>query len=196
MLRPTIVQNTNNRWNQTAISYDEKLESKDEEITELTAQITELKTEVETMTAKMEVYNGENGTLVNYERILTAMNQYASEDWTGLAVTYSQIDPAVVDAQVFHECYSMLKEFVEGDGMVDRLYQGAVAMINEGQYAAAIPVLQSILESNPKYVAAIYNLGLCYEVGGDDEQAAVYFKEVVDKYPDSEYYALASRRVN
>lgn len=101
MISPTQQQKTNARWNQTAVSYNEKLGAKDETISTLNTRVSDLESEVETMKKDVETYTGEDGSLTNYERLLTAMKQYAEEDWTNMAVTYATINPDVVDASAF-----------------------------------------------------------------------------------------------
>lgn len=196
MLRPTMEMNTNDRWNQTAISYNEKLEAKDNTIRSLNEKVAALEKEVESLEKEAETYVGEDGSLTNYERMLTAMRQYADQDWANMAVTYASINPDAVDSSVFKECYDLLKNFVENDGMTDRLFESAKALIDQGKYNEAIPALESCLENNNNYEAAIYYMAFCYEAIGQDAEAAPYFKRIVDEFPDSQWYSIASSRVN
>lgn len=128
--------------------------------------------------------------------MLTAMRQYADQDWANMAVTYASINPDAVDSSVFKECYDLLKNFVENDGMTDRLFESAKALIDQGKYNEAIPALESCLENNNNYEAAIYYMAFCYEAIGQDAEAAPYFKRIVDEFPDSQWYSIASSRVN
>lgn len=196
MLRPTMEQENNNRWNQTAISYNEKLEAKDNTINTLNERVSVLEEQVENLEKDADTYVGEDGMLANYERILTAMKQYADEDWANMAVTYATINAEVIDAPVFRECYDLLKNFVDNDGMTERLFASAKALIDAGKYNDAIPALQTCLESNNNYEAAIYYMAFCYEAIGQDAEAAPYFQRIVDEFPESEWYGIASSRVN
>ena len=196
MISPTQQQKTNARWNQTAVSYNEKLGAKDETISTLNTRVSDLESEVETMKKDVETYTGEDGSLTNYERLLTAMKQYAEEDWTNMAVTYATINPDVVDASAFRDCYALLKNFVENDGLADRLFEAAKALVDQGKYNEAIPALEACLAEKNDYEDAIYYMAYCYEAIGNDAEAAVYFKRIVDEFPQSQWYAQASSRVN
>ena len=196
MISPTQQQKTNARWNQTAVSYNEKLGAKDETISTLNTRVSDLESEVETMKKDVETYTGEDGSLTNYERLLTAMKQYAEEDWTNMAVTYATINPDVVDASAFRDCYALLKNFVENDGLADRLFEAAKALVDQGKYNEAIPALEACLAEKNDYEDAIYYMAYCYEAIGIDAEAAVYFKRIVDEFPQSQWYAQASSRVN
>ena len=196
MIYPTQQQKTNARWNQTAASYNEKLGAKDETISTLNTRVSDLENEVETMKKDVDTYTGDDGSLTNYERLLTAMKQYTEEDWTNMAVTYASINPDVVEASAFRDCYAMLKDFIENNGLADRLFEAAKALIDQGKYTEAIPALEACLAEKNDYEDAIYYMAFCYEATGNDAEAAVYFKRIVDEFPQSQWYSQASSRVN
>lgn len=194
LLQPTLARETETRWNQTIISYNEKIETRDTEISNLKRSIEDLQKQVDAMTREVEKYTGEDGSLTNYDRLLVALEQYNNEDWANLLETYQQINYTVITAESFRSNYKMLKEFIEGDGMAERIYQEGMLLFEAYKYSDAIETFKSCLELNPDYVAAIYYTALSYEASQDDASAAVYFKEIVTKYPGSEFYEQAKRR--
>ncbi len=195
LIYPSQKRAENTRWNQTAIAYNEKIESRDSTILALTATIEDLTAQLETMTSSLDEYTGENGTIPNYNLLLDAMRQNADEDLTNLVLTYSEIDSDLVTDDSFVVCYNLLKNFIEGDGMTERILEAGLALFNSYQISSAITVLESCLELDADCETAIYYLALCYEAQGDDDAAASYFSEIVERFPDGEYYSYAYRRV-
>jgi len=195
LIRPSAQQAENVRWNQTMISYAEKLSGKDAEINSLNSQVETLTSERDAMAAQMEQYIGEDGTLTNYDRLLVAYSHYSKEEWGELVSAFTGINPSAADSEAFMVSYNLLKEFIERDGMLEKIFSSGKALADSYKYDDAIAEFQSCLDYNPDYDPAIYYMGFCYEAKQDEAKAAEYFNDLVNRFPQSEYYSLAKRRV-
>jgi TolA-binding protein len=79
------------------------------------------------------------------------------------------------------------------------LYHRAVALYEKGNYAQARALLHEFVGSYPDsalYRIALYYLGHCYQVTGDDKEALVIFNRVVTTYGDDDFWgAQAFKRI-
>ncbi|WP_434309778.1 tetratricopeptide repeat protein [Hominifimenecus sp. rT4P-3] len=195
LLAPAIEREENNRWNQTAISYNEKIEQKDSEISSLNSSVTDLQSQVDTMKKEMEQYTGENGTITNYDRLLTALNCYMSEDWGNLASAFADIHREQVESQAFGTVYDFLKNFMDSGGVVEKIFQNGMELYNNYKYNDAMQIFETCVELDPQFDAGIFYIGMCYENTRRDSEAAAYFKRIVDEFPQSQYYQQANSRI-
>lgn len=195
LIAPAREREASNRWNQTAISYNEKIEQKDSEINTLNNSVTDLQDQVDTMKKQMEQYTGENGTITNYDRLLTAANCYLNQDWGNLATAFTAIERDQVDSAAFRTVYDFLKDFMDSGGVVQKIYDSGMELYNNYKYNDAMQIFETCLELDPQFDAAIFYIGMCYENTKRDTEAAPYFKRIVDEFPQSQFYQQASSRV-
>ncbi len=195
LIAPTQAREISNRWNQTAISYNEQIEQRDAEISSLNSTVSELQEEMENMQSQMDQYTGENGTITNYDRLLEAVNYYQNSDWTNLATTFAAIQRDQVTSTAFGTVYDFLKNFMDSGGIVERIFESGMEQYSAFQYNEARAIFEACLELDPQYDAAIFYIGMCYENTGDDATAAQYFQRIVDEFPESQYYQRANARV-
>ena len=196
LIKPSIERRTNNTINQNEISYFERTEGRDSQIRALTSELDGLKAEAEQNQTLLEKYTGEDGSITNYERLLEALSQYWAKDYKAFIVTYGKINSEAVTSEAFVSVYNRLGSLIGSDSMLSSIMDGAVNYFNNYKYSDCQAVCQECLKLNPDYVKAIYYMGLSYEAMGDDAAAAPYFRQIVEKYPSSEYYALAKTRVD
>ncbi len=195
LIAPTQARETSNRWNQTAITYNEQIEERDSEISTLNSTVSQLQSEMETMQNQMDQFTGDNGTITNYDRLLEAVNYYQNSDWANLVTSFAAIQRDQVDSAAFGTVYNFLQDFINSGGIVDRVFESGMELYNNYQYSEARTVFESCLELDPQYDAAIFYIGMCYEIAGDDTTAATYFQRIVNEFPQSEYYQRAYSRV-
>ena len=195
LIRPSVNRATTNTVNQNAISYYEKTEDKDSQIQSLSSELEKIKGQIDENNAKVEKYTGDDGSIVNYERILTAMQQMSDGKYDELMTTYSEINAEVIESDVFKDAYNEIGTFIGSDGMYDKMMTIAIKYFKSGKYDACLKACQNIIAKKADYVQAIYYIGLSYEAKGDDATASTYFKDIVTNYASSEYYDLAKKRV-
>ena len=195
LISPTLNRDMRNTINQNEISYYEKSEDKDAQIKSLTAELEAVKTELETDKRLLELYEGEDGFLPNYERILTAAVAYRDGDYDALLDAFSSINKEVITSEAFLAEYEYLNEFISGEKMVDKLMEKAVSLFDSGKYTECMEQCERCLNLDSEYVKAVYYTALCYEAQGQDSEARPYFEDIVNRFPSSEYYDKARRRL-
>ena len=196
LIRPSIMRSSKNEISQNAISYYEKIEDKDARIELLTSQLDGIQEEVEYNRRQIELYTGENGSVTNYDRIITALNQIRNRQYSELLELYPSINADVITDESFVQAYEYVTGFVGSDTMLSGIMDGALERFAAYRYAECRDICQKCLDINPNYAQAIYYMALSYEAEGNDSAAAPYFREIVEKFPSSEYYELAKRRTS
>jgi len=195
LIKPAQNRSINNSMNQNEISYYEKSEDKDASIQELSSQLSSIQEELELDKRRMEVYEGENGSITNYERMLACINLFNNGNYEELITTFNTINKEVITSEPFLEAYMRINEFLGSSEMLNKLMDSALAAFNAGNYSETRRICQLCIDRNPDFPKAIYYMALAYEAGGSDSDAAPYFKDIVTRFPSSEYYELAKRRV-
>ena len=196
LIRPSIAANLNERVNKNQISYNEQMEDKDAELVRLQGELDKATGELESNNRQMELFTGANGSLTNYDKMIRAMQYYKNADWDNMITTYAQVDPETINSEIFQSFYSELGEFIHGDELLSLITKTAIETFQAGNYAECRVICQKVLDLDPNHVEAIYYMALAYEAGGDDRSAAPYFQDIVNRFPDSEYYARAKARVS
>jgi tetratricopeptide (TPR) repeat protein len=64
-------------------------------------------------------------------------------------------------------------------------YQQALDLMRDGNYAGAVPALQSFSESHPELAGPLVNLGIAYRHTGDNSAALEALDRAVELNPDS-----------
>ena len=196
LLRPSSARELNNKVNQNQIAYNEKLGEKDSRIAKLEEERDSLQEDVDMYTALMENYTGENGSITNYNRLLVALQKYTEGSWYELMDVFKEINPDTVEMEEFQSCYKTLEEFVNSNDILEKILQEGVDAYNNSRYARTREVCAAVLELNPDYDKAIYYMAMAYEASGNDSAAAPYFQDIVNRFPGSQYYQQAKRRVS
>ncbi len=193
---PTVRRNTNVEVNEAVASYATKLADKELEIQTLTTQMEELQAEMDTLNETLDTYTDDSeGVLSQYDALLTAVNLYMDADTekADLAKAFASIETDAVDSTAFDTVYESLQQYVTED-MVTEVFNEGLERYNEYYYSDAIELFEECLSLNADYDPAMYYLGLCYERRDDDETALTYYQQIVDDYPDSEYYDEAQAK--
>ena len=196
LIRPASERAVNTDMNQYEIAYKERIENKDTDIARLQTELDTIKEELTVNKRQMEIYIGEDGSITNYNRILDAMVLYKEEKWDDLIELYEKINPAVVESASFLSVYDEIGTFLNSDELLDKIMDEGVAAFNNYKYAQCRKICQRCLDKNPDYVKALYYMAMSYEAQGNDKSAGEYFKEIVNRFPNSEYYSAAYKRVH
>lgn len=104
--------------------------------------------------------------------------------------TASSTLPQSPNAEAIPEQQSLSKE--------DRLYNGALALMQKKKYGEAATELNTYLKNFPKgaySVNAFYWLGECYYLQNQFDKAASTFKTLIDRYPNSTKTADATLKL-
>ncbi|MDD6212782.1 MAG: tetratricopeptide repeat protein [Clostridiales bacterium] len=191
----TINRNANLQENQEIAAYDNKLADKELEIQTLQSQADQMEKERDDLSAKLNSYQGDNGILTQYDALLEIVDMYMQEDkdTDKLAEEFNKLQSDSVQSQAYQDVYAAMKQYVMVD-RVEEVFREGQQLVDTDYYTQAIPVFERCLEMNPDFDKAIYYLGVCYEHRHDIETANTYFQQLVDNYPNSEYYDQALSR--
>lgn len=63
---------------------------------------------------------------------------------------------------------------------LSELMAGAAQLCNQGEWERAIIIYNKCLQANPRYIDALYNLGVCYTNLGDFEKALEQYERVLE----------------
>ncbi|WP_299192082.1 tetratricopeptide repeat protein [uncultured Erythrobacter sp.] len=75
-----------------------------------------------------------------------------------------------------------------------RPFRDAVRATNES-IEAACSGFEALEATNPAHVSVLFNIGLCYESGGELERAADYYSRALEVDPDKDYPRDGMRRI-
>ena len=196
LIRPSISRMSSNEINQNAISYYEKIEDRDARIELLSSELEDIKENIEYNNRQIAIYTGEDGSITNYDRILSALNMIRNKQYMDLIALFPTINSEVVTEESFAEAYAYVEKFVGSDTMLSGIMETAIEQFGKYKYKDCRSICQQCLDIDPNFAQAIYYMGLSYEAEGNDSAAAPYFREIVEKFPSSEYYQLAKRRTS
>ncbi len=98
----------------------------------------------------------------------------------------------LLEDEAFAESISLFQQYIDsyprGRYLTNSLYWQGAAMELAGRYPQAIVVLQRLINEFPadaKAPTAILRLGTVYREMGDNSQAAMQWRRIIDLYPDS-----------
>ena len=198
VIMPAMNRNTNVRANQEIAAYDSKLSDKSLEVTNLENQISDMQVEQQNMEARIAQLTGDDGLSQQYDSMLYLLKMYMNRENGNvdeLVEAYQRIDEDLVDSDIYHEMYDLVKQYVTVD-RISGVYKEAKQLYDDNYYKKAIPEFERVLALNPDYVDAIYYLAKCYEKRDDASSAMKYYQQIVDRFPSSDYVDEATRKVD
>ncbi|MBQ2801192.1 MAG: tetratricopeptide repeat protein [Lachnospiraceae bacterium] len=164
--------------------YSEQVAVKAAEVEDLQADIESLKNQNKEIQVKLDEYEGDGGVLNSYDALLTAANLYMDGKATEVADIISGIAPETVESAKdgFKTVYGKINGEVMGEA-ADEYYKTGYSAYSNGNYEEAIENLQKAYTIDNTSVNALYYMARSYQKSGDNENAARYFQEVIDKFP-------------
>lgn len=164
--------------------YSEKIAVKEAEIKDLQADIATLESNNKSIQKKLDEYEGDGGVLNSYDALLTAANLYIEGKATEVADIISGITPETVEGAKdgFKTVYAKINGEVMGKA-AEEYYNMGYSAYGSGNYEKAIENLQKAYTIDNTSVNALYYLARSYQKSGDNENAAIYFQEVINKFP-------------
>jgi len=195
LIRPSVSREIQNNQNQLEISYNEKMEDKEATVLKLESDLDEITGQLTANKKLMEQYDGEDGTITNYNRLFEALQEYKNENWTKLMTLYEAINADPITDPNFRQTYDELGDFIYGDGMIEKIFAEAIELFTKGRYVSCREVCSACLSINPDHPGAMYYMALSWEAQGNDAKAAPYFQEIVERFPECEWFEQAKRRV-
>lgn len=189
LILPARIQSIKSDSSKTAAEYTEEISVKTEKIAELEEQLETAKEELNSANKKLAKYEGDSGTVTNYEKLLEAYSLYiAGEDIAAIDILNEIDDKLLSESGV--QLYNSMKTKVDSTA-VDALYQEGYAAYKSEDYTTAMNKMLKVVEIDESYSNSLYILGKCYQLTGDQASANEYFRKVIELFPGTEtaYYA-------
>jgi len=140
-----------------------------------------------------QIYQSENNPLcIEYFTTALDLRPHVLEVKYQLAYSnevHNRLDEA---AQLYREMASDTIEFYVARGL---FHQGYIKHVYINNIDSAMYYYKSALQSEPRYVEAWYNLGLCYDLQGDKTNALKSFGKALTYNPDYEPARRESDRI-
>lgn len=174
-------------------SVSEQLKTVGEQLAAESATTNDLQQKLETLQrenndlyTELEKYVGTDGTIQTMDNMLEAVSVYLQdpENVEQTAEYLESIREEVTieeTSEAFQEVYQNLLAAV-GPSVAKAYYDDGMAAYKQEVYADAVRNLEKAYLYDPENVNVVYNLANAYYKNGDNENAAVYYQLVVDKF--------------
>lgn len=196
IVMPARLSYVTDKINNVGVEYNQKVAIKNSTISELENQVETLQKEQEKLKSELAQYTDTGNTVAsNYSNLLKAVNYYRLKDYKKAASALSQVNSELkMDSADFDNVYKWLSSKMSTQIAEDAYNEGIDAR-DKGDYAKAIESFKECLKTDPDNVDALYYMAWSYENSGDSTNAKKYFKEIVDKYPNSSRYEAAKNQI-
>jgi len=144
----------------------------------------------EQLQSEVDKYVGTDGTLQTMDDLLNAVNTYINnpDDVTAVAEALEKLASEVDingTSDAFQNVYNAMLAKV-GPLVAEQYLEDGLQAYKDGNYSDAITNLEKAKIYDVENDNILYNLANAYRKNGDDANAALYFKEVVEKYPGTD----------
>lgn len=185
LLVPGVIQNQNEKTNRKELAFSEKIAAQDAELSAQKKMLDEYRTssgESEAAAATAAA------TKDSYEQLLSVSTQYNAGTNSNAALADMLLtinrDSLGDSAQAM---FDLLTAQIYPT-VVDNVYYNGINALNVANYATAIEGLTKVVAMDQTYGdgdAQLY-LGVAYARNGDAENAAKWFQQVIELFPDTE----------
>lgn len=131
-----------------------------------------------------------------YDKLFNAVKVYisgASKDDVVQALL--DVDMTKIDRKAAVELYDLMKQNTFTDA-VGSIYEQGHNLYSTRKYEEAIEVLKQVVDINDEKVPdALYFIGRSYQMLSDKENAAKYYNQVIEEYPDTSRSSQAKSKL-
>lgn len=186
LVAPAVNQSRSDRMNSQMREYSDQIKSLEAQISAQTRTLDNYRASGESAEAAAEqAQNAKN----SYEALIAVSDQYDSGEYSDatMAETILTVSRDVL-GETAQAKYDALAAAIF-PGACDSYFATGTEALNSSDYQGAIDALSKVVRMDSTYNSgqALYNLAQAYQGNGDNENAAAYYQQVVDSYPDSEY---------
>ncbi|WP_455716311.1 tetratricopeptide repeat protein, partial [Anaerosporobacter sp.] len=185
-------------YNAKVVDLNSQIAVNNKEVSALESDKEKLQETIDKLEKEMDDLNKETAKYDEalYDKLFNAIKVYmsgASQD--DIVQALLEVDMTNIDRKAAVEVYNY---------MIDKTFTNAAASIYEQghnlysryKYEEAIDVLkQVVLINEDKVPDALYFIGRSYQMLSDKENAAKYYQQVIDEYPDSSRVSQAKSRL-
>ena len=197
IVTPARISSVTSKVNDTKVEYNQKIAIKNSTISELQNQVETLKSDKKKLKTSLAQYTGTGNTISsNYSNLLEAVQYFIAKDYTKSATALENVDSKMkMDSESFTSVYNTLNSNLSSK--VEQLaFNAGMDAYESADYNEAIKQFTKALDANAENDEAMYYLGYSYRRKGDSKNAKKWFKEIVDKHQDSDFYSRAQNLLN
>lgn len=166
--------------------FNEQLDAKDASIADLENVIDTLQTKVQELELDLNGYEGDNGVLASYEKLLSIVTTYTEGD---AITTYEALETISEESLKevggnFESTYQTIKTTVKPEA-AEAYYKRAEKNYEARKFADSIPDFEKCYALDPTNDKALYYLGRAYQRTDNKEKAQKLFDELIEKFPNN-----------
>ncbi|MCU6746288.1 MULTISPECIES: tetratricopeptide repeat protein [Lachnospiraceae] len=195
LVAPAVNQSKTAAHNKEILEYSEKIHSLESQASALQKTLDNYRISGEN--AEKDVQTAEQ-TKESYENLLAASSQYDSGSYSEDVIADTLIN---VNRDVLGE--GAQARFDEMTGNIyptacDIKYSAGNESLEVANYENAVTQLSAVVKMNESYDdgGALLNLGLAYMGNGDNDNAIIYLKRLIELFPDTEKAAQAQTNLD
>ncbi|MBO6138298.1 MAG: tetratricopeptide repeat protein [Lachnospiraceae bacterium] len=177
----------------------DELTSRNADIGELKKRVEALQEDNEKLKEQLSGFTSDSGLMNNYNYLMEAAQEFMEhpEDAKRAAEILSNIDPNSVSADSIgvSEAFANLYEYMSGvvsEQAARATLDDGEKKYNEGNYSAAIELLEDAVLFAPNSDEALYYLAQSYIHDNNESQGRLLLNKLITNFPDSRYAQRAS----
>lgn len=182
---PSKVQNVKQENNSIVKEYTEQLAKYSVDITILEGQIDKLTAQLSTAEDELEGYEGEDGEIALYNKLIEAANAYVNNDFESAAVMLATIDITQLPTDNAKNLHTTMSD--NSNGGADAFYLAGVEAYDAGVYSDAIVYLLKSYENDGNRVETAYYLAMSYIMIKDKVNMDKYVHIMNTKFKNTDY---------
>lgn len=187
---PSVSKDIARQYDESIMTYGNKLSSKDAEILNLQGQITTLEEEKTTLQTQLNSYSGADGILTTYDDMLQVLKFRTEGNYLEAVARFAAVDPTKITSMTFQAIYQEMKADMETNGLQNLFASGRTAY-DKRNFEQSRDYFSKCLELKPDYPDAIYWLALSYHNMGDKATADTYYTRLIEEYPGTNWATSA-----
>lgn len=197
LIVPTIRSNIREEYNSQKVDYSSELNSKTATITQLEKSVASLEDKLTTAETSLEEYirdaeRAETQT-EDYDSLFEAMTaystlknaaEYTDEELNNLALMLWELD----DESILNESAVQILSSIRNEIYplaARQVYREGKTLFDEGNYEEAERLLLAAVDFDPEADSAMYYLAKTYQAAGKYEEAAHYYRLMLEVCPNS-----------
>ena len=187
LIMPSRISSLKSDFDQTLISYNERLSAKEAVIAAEEDEIEALSQRIEKLESMVENSDSQMAAIVEeYNKLLQAQEALRNNEYLQSAQVYLTIDADVVVDDTFDQIYGELQDEFTKNGY-NSLFPAGMDLYNRRKYESATPYFEVCAQLKEDNLEAKYWLGVCYYRRDMNEQARPLFEEIVAQDPEGPF---------
>ncbi len=184
---PAKLQSEQQENNEIIKQYSEQLAGYSVDITELENKNANLTEQLQTAQSELMDYEGEDGELAMYAKLVEAALSYVNNDFENAAVLLAAIDVSMLPTDNAKSLYTTMSD--NSSGGAKAFYLAGVNAYTQENYVDAITYFLRAYEIDTASVETPYYLAMSYIAISDFESANQYIQIVNTKFGNTTYAA-------